>query len=202
MAFNVRRRKRDEILASNTHPFKIPSINSNETLDNVQRFTLGLLWLLMIYVQIYCVMPLITRGIIFSSSTLEQCKIMNYTSTDCTYDCDCKYRVDPNGEHQKFCKQCDGKQYAYTAIAESKCGSNVLLTQTKREYVCPETPFETHHIINCYIPQCNYQTFTLHHHFKLILEALVLSFICLAIIIWIPYHLFIQNQRKSVGKIN
>ena len=108
------------------------------------------------------------------------------------------YTVDANGDHQRYCKRCDGKQYLYQAIAESKCGSKSKLIQTKHETICPDKKYEIGDIITCYVPNCNYQTFTYHHHYKIIIEVGLLFVIFTGIIVFIPYQVCTQHRKKKL----
>lgn len=157
---------------------------------------LSVLWVISVFWMIFYGVPLLKRGVIFSHSTLEQCKIVSYVENECQYNCHCDYAVGPNGDHQRFCKKCDGKQYIYTATAERKCGLNRLLIQTKHENVCPEKLHAKGHVIECYVPDCHYGTFTYHTHARIIVEAVSLSIICFSIILWVPYTLF-QGHKDS-----
>eukprot|EP01084_Bolivina_argentea_P167867 291228_1 len=196
MAFNVRRRKRGTIFGSNNE-FTISSTEPNVYQEKATLSVLSVLWLIILYAAIFHAIPLANRGIVFSTSTEENCKIMNYTTTDCVYGCDCQLIMDPSGEHHKICKRCNGKQYIYKAIAESKCG-NKMLIQTKHEQRCPEKPYELNKVIKCYVPHCHFKTFTYHHHYRIILEAVILSIICVSLLIWIPYHIFTSWKRKKL----
>ena len=164
--------------------------------DTLKKIVLWSLWLLMIFLFFYFVLPMIQRGIIFTDSSEEKCKIVSFEEKDCSYGCDCKLTLDAGGDHHRICKRCYGKEYIYTVTAAEKCGPNTLLIQSKNEHECPETAHAVNEEIRCYVPHCYYETFTYHHHYKMIMEAIVISLLCLSVIWWIPYH-FITYRRKS-----
>ena len=191
------RRRRGPILLTTKHDWKIASKDTNQLERSCASTAFILLWVLMIFVDFWYVMPLAKRGIIFSTSTKEECKIVDYVESDCKYKCDCTHSVDANGDHQSYCKRCSGKQYIYSAIVESKCGERVLV-QTKYSQKCPDNEYKINDKITCYVPHCHYKTFTYHHHYKIIFEAVVLSIIVVGIIVWIPYHLCTQHTKKKL----
>ena len=198
MSFNVRRRKRGPILSTTNNDWNIVSQETNQLERNWKVFGFASLWILMLFIDIYYVIPLVQRGIIFSTSTQEKCKIIGFTENDCKYECECMYTVDANGDHQRYCQRCDGTAYTYQAVAESKCGSDFKLIQTKHEQICPDIEYEIGDMITCYVPNCHYKTFTYHHHYKIMFEVGLLFLIFTSIIIFIPYHVCTQHRKKKL----
>ena len=193
----VRRRKRgflERVQKSINEPTSKTSI---ELQNQMKVGGLSVLWVVTLFFFLLYAVPLLKLGVIFSRSTLEKCKIISYAENECQYNCDCKYIVGPNGDHQRFCQKCDGHQYTYTVTAESKCGGNQLLTQTKHEYVCPEQLYEAGEMLECMVPDCHYQTFTYHTHVRILIEAVSYSAVCVCLMLWIPYTLWMSGDKDS-----
>lgn len=193
----VRRRKRGFLQRVQKSINEPTSKTSIELQHEMKVGGLVALWITTTLLFVVYGVPLLRKGVIFSRSTLEQCKIHSYVENQCLYNCQCQYAVGPNGDHQRFCQKCDGLQYTYTVVAESKCRGNWLLTQSKHEYVCPEQVREVGEVMDCMVPDCHYQTFTEHTHVRIIVEAISLAIVCFSIMLWVPYTLLSGHKDSK-----
>eukprot|EP01084_Bolivina_argentea_P174899 302927_1 len=150
------------------------------------------LWLIVFYDVIIYAIPLTHKGIAFSTSTEENCKIMNYTQSNCRYSCDCIQLI---GDYTPVCISCHGTQYIHKVTAESKCGNRMLI-ETKDPQSCPgKEPYELNKIIKCYVPFCDFETFTYHRQYYHMVGAVFLLAICVPMLISIP--LFKSWKQKD-----
>ena len=85
-----------------------------------------------------------------AESTTEQCVLQSYSSSQCSYQCNCKTK---NGK--RSCDTCYGLKYSYTATVEAKCGSLVLTSSDFSLESCPQDLKEMNIEYTCYVLGCD-----------------------------------------------
>lgn len=93
-----------------------------------------------------------------SGGTTEQCVIVDYDASNCTYSCECvDYQYGGTS-----CNECDGTHYDYVVIAPSKCND----TELYRDYTdlgrdCPATLKDIGYEMQCTVFDCDEERFSL-----------------------------------------
>ena len=81
-----------------------------------------------------------------SEDNALECLLIDYEASQCSYECNC--------ESDGGCDSCDGQQFVYEAMVESKCENQTLFSSDLHDS-CPMTLHDIGTTLTCYVADCD-----------------------------------------------